>query len=143
MFHEYEIIVILRPDVDDADITAAIERVEATVVDQGGHILERDDWGKRKLAYLIDKHSKGHYFLLRTTSQADHILEVERRLRLDDRVIRFLTVKVAEAVDVDALMDQAEERRIAAAAAAAARAEADSHHNDDDGDDDESSSYAD
>ena len=121
MFHEYEIVVIVRPDVDDADVKSAIERAEETITSQGGHVLERDDWGKRKLAYLIKKHSKGYYVLIRALASPTHIAELERRLRLDDRVIRFLTVKISEAVDVEFMLEQAVERRKAAEAARAER----------------------
>lgn len=125
MQHEYEITFILRPDLDDADTTAAIERVEATVIDGGGTLLDREDWGKRKLAYLIQKHAKGHYVLLRTVSDPASILEIERRMRLDDRVIRFLSVKVGDDVDLDLRKEQAAEVRAAREAAEAkARAEA-------------------
>lgn len=136
MFHEYEIVFIIRPDIDDADVTSAVERVTATVTDQGGHVLEQDDWGKRKLAYPIHKHTKGHYTLLRTVSSPTHILEIERKMRLDDRVIRFLTVKMDEAVNVTSRLEKAAEdrakreeeeaRRRAEAEAAAAAAAA--HH---------------
>jgi small subunit ribosomal protein S6 len=115
LFHEYEIVVIIRPDVDDADVKSAIERIETTLTELGGSILERDDWGKRKLAYIIQKHSKGHYVLFKLVAGPTHILEVERRMRIDDRIMRFLTVKMDEDVDVDQLKVQAEERRIARA----------------------------
>jgi small subunit ribosomal protein S6 len=114
------VVVIVRPDIDDADVKSAIERVEGAFAELGGHLLERDDWGKRKLAYLINKHSKGYYMLLKVLSSPEHILEVERRMRLDDRVIRFMTVKISDAVDVEFLVSQAEERRKAAEAERAA-----------------------
>src|SRR5690606_36634851 len=92
LVHEYEIVFIIRPDLDDADTLAAVERVETTVAETEGHLLERDDWGKRRLAYLVQKHAKGHYILLRILSSPTQILEIERKMRLDDRIIRFLTV---------------------------------------------------
>lgn len=122
MFHEYEIVFIIRPDIDDADTISAIERVEATLAETKGHLLERDDWGKRKLAYLIGKHTKGHYVLLHVLSDPASILEIERKMRLDDRVIRFLTSKLAEAVDVEAQLESAQERRKVKAEEAARRA---------------------
>jgi len=72
-------------------------------------VLERDDWGKRKLAYLIRKHAKGHYVLLRVASNPSSILEIERRMRLDDRIIRFLTVNVADDIDVETRAKEAAE----------------------------------
>ncbi len=123
MFHEYEIIIILRPDIDDAATIAGIERVESTITELEAHLLERDDWGKRRLAYPIRKHTKGHYVLLRSVASPGHILEIERRMRIDDRFIRFMTVKVDEAVDVAFRVEQAREKREAAEAEATRRAE--------------------
>jgi small subunit ribosomal protein S6 len=142
LFHEYEIIVIIRPDIDDADVKLAIERVEGTLTELGSQVVERDDWGKRKLAYLIQKHSKGHYVLFKVAANPTHILEVERRMRIDDRIIRFLTVKMDEFVDLDTLKEQAEERRIARATAAANRRDDHDHDDDDDDDDDYESAAA-
>ena len=110
MFHEYEIVFIIRPDLDEAETKAAIERIETSVTETGGQVLERDEWGLRKLAYLIGKYGKGHYVLLNAVSQPESILEIERKMRLDDRVIRFLTVKLDDAVDVDALVATATEK---------------------------------
>ncbi|MCB9662539.1 MAG: 30S ribosomal protein S6 [Alphaproteobacteria bacterium] len=142
MVHEYEIVFIIRPDLDDADTLAAVERVEATVAETEGHLLERDDWGKRRLAYLVQKHAKGHYILLRILSSPTQILEIERKMRLDDRIIRFLTVKIADAVDIEPRLELAEEQRKIKAEEARRRAERaalegpDDDENSDDDDDD-------
>jgi small subunit ribosomal protein S6 len=138
MVHEYEIVYIIRPDLDDADTNALIERIEGSVTETGGTLIDKEDWGKRKLAYPILKHQKGHYVLLRVASAADQILEIERRLRLDDRVIRFITVFVAETVDIELRKQQAVERRARAAEEAkrrAAETELDDSRYDDDEDD--------
>lgn len=122
MFHEYEIVFIIRPDIDDAATNTAIERVESIITDNGGHLLERDDWGKRKLAYNIKKHSKGHYVLVHFAAKATLIAELERKLRIDDSVIRFLTVKLSEDVDVENALSLAAERAKEAAEKAAKEA---------------------
>src|SRR5690606_13780018 len=109
--HEYETVVIIRPDLDDADTYAIVERLEAAIAENGGALLIRDDWGKRKLAYPIEKHQKGHYVLLNYIAPASLVTELERRTRIIDTVIRFLTVKQVEAVDVELRMSQAEEER--------------------------------
>jgi len=115
MLHEYEIVTIIRPDLDDPTIESALSRVEGVVADAGGHALEREDWGKKKLAYPIQNHVKGHYAILRALADPGLIDELERRMRLDESVLRFLTVKVAEAVEVDVRLQQAEERKRLAA----------------------------
>lgn len=134
MLHEYELVLIARPDTDEPTTYAAIERVETSIADDGGHVLLRDDWGKRKLAYGIKKHVKGHYVVLHCLMKASQVTEVERRIRLDETLLRFLTVRVAEAVDVEArvaaaaevrrVRDEETRRRAEAAAAAQAAAEA-------------------
>ena len=98
---EYELIWIVRPDVADEDITAISERTEKVATDQGAQVLEIEDWGRRKLAYEIQKCAKGHYVRLHFLAQSEHIAEMERTLRIDDRILRFLTVKLGDRVDVE------------------------------------------
>lgn len=123
LFHEYETTVIIRPDLDDADTTAIIEKFEAIIDAQGGHLLLRDDWGKKKLAYTIQNHQKGHYTLLNHLSPASLITELERNIRNEDRVIRFMTVLMDRDVDVPDRLERAAEVRAQRAAEEQARAE--------------------
>jgi small subunit ribosomal protein S6 len=109
--HEYETIIIIQPDLDDAETTAIAEKIQAVLADQKCHLLLVDDWGKRRLAYPINKHQKGHYFLFNFLATANVIDELERNIRIDDKIVRFLTVRKAEAVDVDLRIKQAEEQR--------------------------------
>jgi len=102
MLNEYELVYIVRPDLDDAATNEVKEKVDSLLVDNGGVVLKTDDWGKRKLAYQIGKHFKGHYVIVHHASQPDAMDEVERRLRYDERVIRFVNVKRGDVVDVEA-----------------------------------------
>ncbi|MFK7928379.1 MAG: 30S ribosomal protein S6 [Myxococcota bacterium] len=124
LFHEYETVVIVRPDLDDAETIAIIEKLEAIVTDRDGHLLLRDDWGKRKLAYNIQNHQKGHYVLLNHLSPASLVAELERNIRNEDRVVRFMSVLMDRDVDVPDRLEKAAETRAQRAAEAAARAEA-------------------
>ncbi len=124
MLHEYELTLIVRADLDDATIEGLVEKIEAVVADTDGHILLRDDWGKRKLAYPIQKQLKGHYFLISFLSAAPAIDELERRIRIEDKIVRFLTVRVADAVDVETRLEEAEIARKQLAEQARLRAEA-------------------
>lgn len=128
LHNEYELMLIFRPDLEDSDTAALIEKVESIVTDTDGTLLLRDDWGKRKLAYAIKNHLKGHYYLLTFAAPAASIAEIERRLRIDDRIIRFLTVRVDEDVNVAERVEQSKiiqkQRDEEAAARAAAEAEA-------------------
>jgi small subunit ribosomal protein S6 len=132
--HEYETIVIARPDLDDATIDALLTKLEGIVTDAGGKVLDRDDWGKRKLAYSIAKSAKGHYVRMHLAAPADVIAQLERRIRLEDQLVRFMTIQLAKAIDVDeraeaaavvraAREEEARKRAEAEAAAAAAAAE--------------------
>ncbi|MBN2799835.1 MAG: 30S ribosomal protein S6 [Deltaproteobacteria bacterium] len=110
--NEYETVIIIRPDLDDAVTYAIVENLEAVIATNGGQLLYRDDWGKRKLAYPIKRHQKGHYVLETYVAPANIVLEFERKIRIEDNIIRFLTSKVAENVDIAERMEKAEEYRI-------------------------------
>ena len=135
--NEYELTVIVRPDMEDSDTLAVVEKVEGFLTQDNGTVLLRDDWGKRKLAYPIRGHLKGHYCLITFAQEATSILEIERRLRIEEPVVRFLTVQTGTDIDLDDRREVAEatrkrldeEARLraeaeAARAAAAAEAEA-------------------
>jgi small subunit ribosomal protein S6 len=124
LFHEYETIIIVRPDLDDADTTKIVEKFEGIIDAQGGHLLLRDDWGKRKLAYNIQRHQKGHYILFNHLSPAELVAELERNIRNEDRVIRFMTALIEREVDVEERLEEAAAERSRREAEAKARAEA-------------------
>lgn len=124
LHHEYETVIIIRPDLDDSDTNGIIEKFEGIVSDNGGHLLLRDDWGKRKMAYTIQNHQKGHYVLLSHLSPAELVSELERNIRNEDRVIRFMSVLVDREVDVPERLEVAEADRARRAEEAAARAAA-------------------
>lgn len=111
LHNEYETVVIIRPDLDDATTYGLVEKFEQVITGNGGHILIRDDWGKRKLAYPVAKHQKGHYVLLSHLAPASLVTELERRIRNEDAVIRFLTTRLGEVDDVPARIETAAEQR--------------------------------
>ncbi len=109
--NEYELVLILRPDLDEAATTEILEKIESTITDNEGTLLVRDDWGQRKMAYEIQNHQKGRYVLEKFLSSPEFIVELERRLRIEERVIRFLTVRKPGAVDVETRLAEATEER--------------------------------
>lgn len=109
--HEYETVVIFRPDLDDADTRENIDKLEAIITDNDGTMLIKDEWGKRKLAYPIANHLKGHYVLYNFLGPATSIDEIERRIRINDKIIRFMTVKLDEDVDIPTKIANAAEER--------------------------------
>lgn len=140
MLHEYETMVVIRPDIDDALTTGIVEKLEGIITGAEGTILIRDDWGKRKLTYPVAKQQKGHYVLLNYLVQPGLILELERRIRIEDNIVRFLTVKIADSVDVPTRIEQAAEQRRVREVEAKARAEQEAReaeHHDRDEDEDE------
>lgn len=99
---EYETIFILRPDTNQEGITQVNTRVRTVIETMGGKAVKLDNWGKRKLAYEINKQLKGIYMYWQYLANTGVVEEIERNLRMLDSVIRYYTVKVDEDVDPNA-----------------------------------------
>lgn len=89
----YELTYILRP-LEEANLNAAAERISNLVGANGGEIVYRSDWGRRRLAYPIRKHTDGYYTTLYITLPGAAVKSVERGLRLNEDVLRYLVVRV-------------------------------------------------
>lgn len=89
----YELTYILRP-LEEANLTAANERIALQVRNTGGEIVARNDWGRRRLAYPIRKIGDGYYTTLYLTLSGTAVRTIERQLKLSDDVLRFLFVRV-------------------------------------------------
>ena len=111
---EYELTFIVQPEISDEGCAALREKLDAVLQKSGSVRLLYDDWGKRKLAYEIAKFQKGHYLVLSFLDSGRAVPELERILRLEDSVLRFLTVLVDEEVkDIEARKARAvEEERL-------------------------------
>jgi small subunit ribosomal protein S6 len=103
---EYETTMVVRPDISGDVIEATLDRVREAVKKSGGKLVAINHWGKKKLAYPIAKHTRGIYVQAHYLGQGGLVAEVERNLRIQESVIRFLTVKLAE----DITADQREEK---------------------------------
>ncbi len=90
----YESLYIIHPEVVGDELTALVEKFQAILTDQSAEIFKLDNWGVRKLAYPIKKAERGCYVQVLFTAGPEVIAEYERRLRLDENILRFLTVKV-------------------------------------------------
>jgi len=88
----YETLVILTPELAGEELTAMIEKLQGVLESQGVEVLKVDNWGTRKLAYLIRKQARGTYVLMIYQAEGEVIAEFERRLRIDDAVLKFQTV---------------------------------------------------
>ncbi len=90
MLRTYEALYIIQPDLGDDEIQAVAKQVESLITDNGGSIVRSEIWGKRKLAYQVDKWTEGCYVLLRYEAPAEFNKRLENYFRLSDSVIRFL-----------------------------------------------------
>ena len=89
----YESLYIIHPEVVGDELTAMVEKFQGVLTDQGAEIHKLDNWGVRKLAYQIQKVERGCYVQTLFRAEAPVIAEFERRMRLDEKVLRFLTVR--------------------------------------------------
>ncbi|MBK5211517.1 MAG: 30S ribosomal protein S6 [Coriobacteriia bacterium] len=89
----YELLLMLKPNLDDEARAAFNERAQALVVANGGVLDNADDWGKRKLAYEIDKFTDAYYTLVEFHNEPTEIAEIDRVLRISDAVVRFMIVR--------------------------------------------------
>ena len=90
----YESVIIGRQDLTPNQFEELIEDFIKIIVSFKGVIKKRENWGLRNLAYKINKNRKGHYILLNIDSSSDAILEYERLMRLNEDIIRFLTIRI-------------------------------------------------
>ena len=96
MNRTYEIMFIVRPDVEEADLDKLIEGFQKNVTDGGGEIRSTEKMGRRRLAYTVRKFNDGFYVLLIVLAPGALITEIERRLRVSEPVIKFITVRMDE-----------------------------------------------
>ena len=92
----YEIVFIINPDAEDAEVMRLTEAAQKIITDQGGNIVKTEMMGKRRLAYEINHKRDGVYVLLEVEGSGREIAEFERRMRVNDRVLRYMTVRVDE-----------------------------------------------
>ena len=92
----YEVMFIVRPDTQDEDVDKLIAGFEATVTNGGGTIRSTEKLGRRKLAYTVRKFNEGNYILLTIDADGTLVHELERRLRVSEPVIKFITVRMDE-----------------------------------------------
>jgi small subunit ribosomal protein S6 len=92
----YEELFVIRPDATDEQIDPYIEQIRGVIESNEGKVDKADKWGKRRLAYRIGKFGEGFYILVQFQAKPETVKEVERRLRVSDLVIKFITVRIDE-----------------------------------------------
>lgn len=98
----YEHIFIVHPEMVGDDYAAILDKFKTILTDQGANILKVDEWGARKLAYPVKKQTRGSYVLMVFEAAAAVIAEFERRLRLDEKIIKFQTIVLPKGTDLAA-----------------------------------------
>lgn len=96
MNRNYEVMFIVRPDMEDADVDKTIETFSGYITTGGGAVKSVEKMGRRRLAYTVRKFNDGIYILLIVEAPASLIAEIERRLRVSEQVIKFITVRTDE-----------------------------------------------
>ena len=94
--HKYELAVVLNAKLEEDDKVASLDKVKALIERFGGQITNVDDWGKKKLAYEIQKMTEGFYYFIQFDAEATAPAEIESRIRIMDNVIRYLIVRADE-----------------------------------------------
>lgn len=92
----YEELFIVQPDATDELVDPIIEQLKGVITQSGGTLDKTEKWGVRRLAYRVLKFSEGQYVLLQFSAKPETVKEIERRLRVNDLVIKFLTVRIDE-----------------------------------------------
>ena len=99
----YETLFIVTPDSSEEDLKAVATKIKGVVTGMNGIVASYDEQGRKKLAYSVKKQNKGYYVLMDYVGSADVVSEIERNMRLDDRVLKYLTVKLADQVDSESI----------------------------------------
>ncbi len=102
----YETIIILDPDLSEEMREPVLKRVQDVIGEQGGYLVLLDDWGSRKLAYEIKKKERGYYVRFDICGTAEVVDEIERFFRIDDRVLKFMTVLLDKTVDLEKIKEE-------------------------------------
>ena len=99
----YESLWVVNGDLPDEEVKSAIDKFSGIISSQGGTVVGLDEWGRRKLAYKIQGTIRGYFVLADFAGSPEMIKELERNYRIDDRIIRFLTTKKSDKVNLEAL----------------------------------------
>jgi len=99
---EYEFTYISRADLPESDRAVHFKKYEDLLLEGGGEILKKDEWGVKRLSYPIKKHFRGHYMHYDYIGLPESLGEVERLMKIDENVLRFMAVRLGENVDAEA-----------------------------------------
>ena len=124
IMNQYELIYVTRPTLNADELSSISSKVSGLIEKADGQVLATEEWGRRRLAYPILKNEHGLYSYINFVAPADAPLGVEKSMGLDDSFMRYMTVRLGENVDVDAVRQVAETKKAERDAARAAEEEA-------------------
>lgn len=101
----YETLFIITPDSSEEDLKAVATKFQDVITSMQGLVASYKEQGKKKLAYSVRKQSKGYFVLMDYVASAGVVAEIERNMRLDDRILKYLTVKLADEVDQESIKE--------------------------------------
>ena len=108
----YEMVYIINPTLEAESLKEVVDKFSDIVNKLKGTVIEVNEWGKRKLAYEVKKFDKGYYILLDFCGLPAVVKELERNLRLDDRILKYLNIKLDEDIDPEELISKVKERNV-------------------------------
>jgi len=120
----YESVWVVNGDLADEEVKATIDKFSRIITTQGGTLVGMEEWGRKKLAFKIKGTTRGYYVLVDYAGTPATVKELERNYRIDDRIIRYLTSKKSDQVNLEALQAEIAAKAKAAAAAAVPEVEA-------------------
>jgi small subunit ribosomal protein S6 len=108
----YEHVIISRPDISSNQVEEFVQNVARKVENAGGTVEGAEYWGLRNLAYRMNKNRKAHYSMLKVNANADTLLEIERQHRINEDVLRYMSIRVEEfSDDPSPILKKREERK--------------------------------
>ena len=122
MTHQYELMVILTPEIDERQVAPTLDKFLKVIINDGGSIDKVDIWGKRRLAYEIQKKNEGIYAVVNFTATSEATQELDRQLKLNEQIMRTKVLRAEEAQAMAAFEAKRSEEKAARKAAKAAKA---------------------
>ena len=101
----YESVVITRPELTESQVESLTSELISIITTENGKVHSTENWGLRNLAYKINKNKKGHYFLINIDCNPSAIFEYERQMRINEDIIRFLTIKIDHIRDKPSILN--------------------------------------
>ncbi len=99
---EYEFAMITRGDLSDTDHAGVLEKYEKLLLGEKGEMIDKDEWGSKKVQFNMNGQYRGRYTFLTMTSTPADIAEAERLMKIDDSVLRYMNIKLSDHVDIEA-----------------------------------------